>query len=163
MVEPDYQDQIKDLSDLRTTLHSAISLFHMSDWVFHTHESQVCSSFTFRDAHGLNKPVYSPQTFANALEAINDDFARVRGICHAGKHLKLHDIRPVPGAPSHSANTRVQTTGYGAGGYGRGPYGGTARVMLEGGGAGGADAEFSIIAQSVYQMWLDLNRAHSWW
>jgi len=39
----------------------------------------------------------------------------------------------------------------------------TARVMLEGGGAGGADAEFSVIAQSVYQMWLDLHRAHSWW
>jgi hypothetical protein len=163
MVEPDYQDQTRDHSDLRAALHCAISLFHMSDWVFHTHEAQVRASFTFRDASCVNKPVYSPETFANALEAINDDFARLRGICHAGKHLKLRNIRPVPGAPSHSANTRVQSTGYGSGGFGSGPYGGTPRVMLEGGGAGGADAEFSVIAQSVYEMWLDLNRAHFWW
>ena len=88
MVEPDYQDQTRDHSDLRAALHCAISLFHMSDWVFHTHEAQVRASFTFRDALGVNKSVCSPETFANALEAINDDFARLRGICHAGKHLK---------------------------------------------------------------------------
>lgn len=163
MVEPDYQEHINDPSDRRAALHAAISLFHMSDWVFHTHDAKVCAAFTFRDKLGQTQPVTCPENFANALEEIEDDFARLRGICHAGKHLQLRNIRPVPSAPSHSANTRVQTTGYGAGGYGQGPHGGTARVMLEGGGAGGADAEFSLIAQSVYQMWLDLNRAHSWW
>ena len=162
MVEQNYQDQKRDPADLRAALHCAISLFHMSDWVFHTHERQVRATFTFRDVHGLNQPVHSAPTFANALET-NDDFARLRGICHAGKHLKLYDIRPVPGAPSHSANTRVQTTGYGQGPYGKGPYGGTPRVMLEGGGAGGADAEFSDIADSVYKMWRDLNHVHAWW
>jgi hypothetical protein len=163
MVEPDYRDQTNDTSNLRAALHCAISLFHMSDWVFHTHESQVRASFTFRDTDALNKPVCSPETFANSLEAINEDFARLRGICHAGKHLKLRNIRRVPGYPSHAANTRPQSTGFGAGAWGSGPYGGTPRVMLEGGGPGGADAEFSLIAQSVYQMWRDLNAAHSRW
>ena len=72
MVEPDYQDQTRDHSDLRAALHCAISLFHMSDWVFHTHKAQVCANFTFRDALGVNKPVSSPETFANALETIKD-------------------------------------------------------------------------------------------
>jgi hypothetical protein len=45
MVEPDYQAQASDPSDLRAALHSAISLFHMSDWVFHTHEPQVRAKF----------------------------------------------------------------------------------------------------------------------
>src|SRR6476620_7833614 len=95
MLEPNYNAQARHPGSLRAALHAAISLFHMSDWVFHTHEAQVRASFTFRDASCVNKPVYSPETFANALEAINDDFARLRGICHAGKHLKLRNIRPV--------------------------------------------------------------------
>ena len=86
---------------------------------------------------------------------------RLRGICHASKHLRLRKPRPVQNAPSDAANTRVQTTGYGGGGYGSGPMGGAARVMLEG--AGGADMEFSAIAQNVHTMWLNLNGVHRWW
>jgi hypothetical protein len=161
MLEPDYDAQLRDPASLRAALHAAISLFHMSDWVFHTHASGVRAAFTFRDAAGLDQRVSSPATFANALEQRNQDFGRVRGICHAGKHLKLTDIRPVPSAPSHSANTRVQAIGFGAGGFGSGPYGLTPRVMLEG--AGGADIEFARIAQSVHTMWIDLNGVHAWW
>ena len=135
----------------------------MSDWVFHTREPQVRAKFTFRDKLGFNKPVCFSTDFANALEAINDDFARLRGICNAVKHLKLDSVRPVSGAPSHAANVRSQSTGFGSGGYGSGPFGGTPRVMLEGGGPGGTDADFSIMARNVYQMWLTLNAAHSWW
>jgi hypothetical protein len=161
MVEPDYQEHLHDLASLRAALHAAISLFHMSDWVFHTHASGVRAAFTFRDAAGLDQRVTSPATFANALEQRNQDFGRVRGICHAGKHLKLTDIRPVPSAPSHSANTRTQSTGFGRGGFGSGPHGGAPRVMLEG--AGGADMEFADIARSVHKMWVDLNSVHGWW
>ena len=40
MLEPDYQEHLRNPESLRAALHAAISLFHMSDWVFHTHESQ---------------------------------------------------------------------------------------------------------------------------
>jgi hypothetical protein len=71
--------------------------------VFHTHETKVRAAFVFRGSQGAAQPVCSPETFANGLEEINEDFARLRGICHASKHLKLRNIRPVPGAPSHIA------------------------------------------------------------
>ena len=162
MVLPDYQEHLRDLASLRAALHAAISLFHMSDWVFHTHESGVRAAFTFRDKAGTNRPVSSPATFANALEQRNQDFGRLRGICHAGKHLVLTDIRPVLGAPSHSANTRSQSTGFGTGRFESGTYGVAPRVMLEGG-AGTADMEFADIAKSVHKMWVDLNGTHQWW
>jgi hypothetical protein len=161
MLEPDYQEHLRNPESLRAALHAAISLFHMSDWVFHTHESQIRNAFTFLDRNSQNRAVYDAATFANALEQQHNKFGLVRGICHAAKHLKLKDIRPVPNAPSHSANTRVQATGYGEGGYGSGPYGGTPRVMLEG--AGGNDIEFADIAKSVRTMWVELNGVHGWW
>ena len=157
MVEPDYQEHLRDLASLRAALHVAISLFHMSDWVFHTHENKVRAAFQIPPTSRR-----AESDFADALELRNQDFGRVRGICHAGKHLKLRDIRPVPGAPSHSANTRTQSTGFGVGRYGSGPDGGAPRVMLEGG-AGGADMEFADIAKSVHEMWVDLNSTYRWW
>lgn len=162
MVEPDYHAHKADVASLRAALHVAISLFHMSDWVFHTHETQVRAAFTFEDAKShLREPVRCEITFADALEQTNADFGRLRGICHATKHLRLRKPRPVKNAPSDAANTRVQTTGFGIGGFGSGPMGGTARVMVEG--AGGADMEFSAIAQNVHTMWLNLNGVHRWW
>jgi hypothetical protein len=50
LVEPDYHAHMADVASLRAALHVAISLFHMSDWVFHTHETQVRAAFTFVDA-----------------------------------------------------------------------------------------------------------------
>jgi hypothetical protein len=158
MVDPDYREQEDHLDSLRAALHAAISLFHLSDWVFHTHENAVRAAFTYKDATDATRQVDSSKTFANALEQLNANFGLVRGICNAAKHLKLENIRPITGAPSDAANTRVLTTGYGAGGYGAGPYGGTARVMLE-----GPELEFSSIAKSVYEMWIALNETHHWW
>jgi hypothetical protein len=161
MVEPDYLAQPRDVADLRAALHSAISLFHMSDWVFHTHERAVRNAFTWQRSDGTVLPVGSEENFATALEQQNQDFGRIRGVCHATKHLKLKNVRPVPDAPSHSANTRVRTTGFGTGGYGAGPYGGSERVMVESGGP--SDIEFSDIARNVYEMWRTLNQRNQWW
>jgi hypothetical protein len=160
MVVPDCIDCRSDPTDLRRALHAAISLFHMNDWVFHTHETTVRSVFNFEDKNGTVRPVSSPAEFANALEQHNPDFGRIRGIAHAAKHLELSNIRPVANAPSHAANTAVQTTGYGQGGYGRGPYGGGPRVMLAG--PNGNDMEFSSILESVYKTWETLKTGHGW-
>src|SRR5205823_9417063 len=71
------------------------------------------------------------KTFANALGELHPDFDLIRGIANSAKHLVLTNPRPHPAAPSHAANTRVQSTGFGQGGYGMRPYGGTPRVMLK--------------------------------
>ena len=160
MVIPDYQQYRDESADLRSALHAAISLFHMADWVFHTHEVAVKAAFNFTDKNGTVWPVSSEKEFANSLEQTCDDFGRIRGIANAAKHLKLmpSGIRPVQNAPSNAANTVVQETGYGVGGYGQGPYGGSARVMLE----GSTDMEFSTIAKTVFDMWESLIVKHSW-
>ena len=160
MVEPDFNEHQADLADLRRALHCAESLNHVADWVYHTHEAAVCSAFSFKDRNGATQAVSDASTFANALEQQHSDFGLIRGIANAAKHLKLNNVRPVANAPSHAANTRVASTGWGEGGYGKGPYGGTPRVMLE---AAGGDLEFSDIAASVQQMWLALNAKHNWW
>jgi hypothetical protein len=174
MVEPDCDDYFADETNLRRALHAAISLFHMSDWVFHTHETQVRSAFTFTDPNGKVRTVSKLEDFADALEQRNADFGRIRGIAHAAKHLKLRKVRPVPNAPSHAANTAIQAEFVGAdacgcqqGGYGwletgssQAQYGASTRVVLAG--PNGNDMEFSNILRSVYGMWKTLKSTHGW-
>ncbi len=167
MVVPDCADYRDDPTDLRRALHAANSLFHMHDWIFHSHENAVRSGFTFTDRNGTVHPVSKPSEFATALEQQNADFGRIRGIANAGKHLQLLDIRPVANAPSHAANVALQTIhgqgayGQGNSGYGvRGAYGGRPRIMLAG--PNGNDMEFSTILESVFKMWETLKTAHGW-
>ena len=176
MVVPDCSDYFANPCNLRRALHAAISLFHMSDWVFHTHETNVQSAFTVTDRNGKDKPVSSSEEFANALEQKCDDFGRIRGIANATKHLKLrpNSVRPVSNAPSHAANIAIQTADVGADAYGRIAgaygwldtgssqirYGGSARVMLAE--PNGNDMEFSSIVGSVYRMWETLKSTHGW-
>src|SRR4051794_15351058 len=82
MVEPDYQDCLNDPADLRAAFHAAISLFHMHDWVWKTHEAAVRATFTFTDNTGATVKVYDARSFANALEEQYADFGRVRGIAN---------------------------------------------------------------------------------
>jgi hypothetical protein len=159
MVEPDFQESQNNQGDLRAALHAAISLFHMSDWVFEQHQSMVRKAFTFNDKSGQPQSVKDSKTFAHSLEEIESNFALIRGIANAAKHLALKDIRPHPDAPSHSANTASQSLGWGEGGYGVGPYGGGPQVMLEG---ANGHLHFSQIATSVYDMWVKLKNQHNW-
>ena len=167
MVIPDYAESRANESDLRRALHAANSLFHMHDWVFHTYKVLVqpgsqrpTHKITYIDLSGNTNTVSSEKKLANELEQQNHDFGRIRGIANAAKHLKLTRIRLVPNAPADAANTRIKTTGYGQRRYGAGPYGGAARVMLEG--ANGDDMEFSLICDGVYEMWESLIRLNSW-
>jgi hypothetical protein len=159
MVEPDYKESQNNQGDLRAALHAAISLFHMSDWVFEDHQTTIRSTLTFNDKNGLQQAVSDSGTFANSLEQTESDFALIRGIANAAKHLALSNIRPHPDAPSHSANTATQSLGWGEGGYGVGPYGGGPQVMLEG---ASGHLPFSEIATSVYNMWVTLKTQHGW-
>jgi hypothetical protein len=159
MLLPDYNDFQADVGDLRMAFHSAISLFHMHDWVFNIHEDYIIANFTLIDDQGNTPRTKKAKHFGNALEAICPDFALIRGIANAGKHLALSNIRPHPDAPSHSSNTASQSLGFGEGSYGIGPYGGGPQVMLEG---ANGHLHFSEIAKSVYNMWVSLKDEHGW-
>lgn len=169
MVVPDYNDYLAEETNLRRALHASISIFHMSDWVFHSHKAEVTSTFNFADK-GKVSPVSEEQHFYTALEQKNDDFGRIRGVANAAKHLELRpkSVRPVPNAPSHAANTALQTEFVGAGGYncagaynhGGIAYGASPRIMLAG--PNGNDMEFSIILRNVFTMWENLKTTHGW-
>jgi hypothetical protein len=161
MVEPDYQECLSNPADLRAAFHAAISLFHMHDWVWHTHEPDVRSVFSIRKT-GTKWP---ETLFADALEKQYPDFGRVRGIANAAKHLELRDIRPVANAPRRAPDTAVSTGGaggygVGSGGYGVGvfAYAGSPRVVL----IGPPETEFVEIAKAVYDMWGKLRADHDW-
>ncbi len=165
MLEPNYRDFLRDQTDLRHAFNAVISLFHMADWVFHTHEAKIRAAFAYRDKNGENRQADTVSGFRNALEQAYPDFGRMRGIANAGKHLKLHDIRPVQNAPSNAANTAVQiATTYLPGFlnvvmFGRGFPSKT--IVLEGDERN--DMKFSAIAASTYNMWKQLNETHKWW
>jgi hypothetical protein len=145
MIEPDYQDCLNDPANLRAAFHAAISLFHMHDWVWTTHEARVRAAF-------MN--VHNATSFANALEKQCEDFGRIRGIANAAKHLKLSNIRPVPHAPGHANDTAVSGPVFGGGSYyGKDFYGPC--VML-------GDMPFSNVICGVYKMWNELRTAHGW-
>jgi hypothetical protein len=160
IVVPDYEDFNAGIDDIRRAFHCAISLFHLGDWVYHAHKASIDATFTYRDRKGVVRPVTDEKTFANSLGELHPDFDLIRGIANSAKHLVLTNPRPHPASPSHAANTRIQSTGYGEGAYGMGPYGGTPRVMLEG--PGGQDREFTDLAKSTSDMWQRLSQQHNW-
>lgn len=163
MVEPDYRECLNKPADLRAAFHAAISLFHMHDWIWKTHEASVRASFIFTDGKGSTIKVHDTASFANALEQQCADFGRIRGIANAGKHL-ICKVRPVPNAPSHAGKTQTRRIGgYFGGFYGNyfGRYFGHATmVMLEG--TNGNDMKFSDVARAVYEMWGKLRTTHGW-
>jgi hypothetical protein len=154
---------------LRAAFHAAISLFHMHDWVWKTHEQSLRASFTYTVGAKKTVAVHDAASFATSLEQQHPDFGRIRSIANAAKHLELKDIRPVQNAASHAANTAVHVPGAGQGGYGVGAgygtpglsYAGPPCVMLEG--PPGKEMEFYDIAKTVCDMWTTLRVKHGWW
>ena len=114
MVEPDYQAFRRDEGDLRLGLHSALSLYHLADWVWVAHEPYSRANFQWHQSPGGAQAVTSGGHFANALADLHQDFELVRAIGNAAKHLELDPAsttRTMPSnRPSHAANTYVETT-----------------------------------------------------
>ena len=156
MVVPDYDDSMNNPSDLRVALHTAISLFHMHDWVFSQHNASIPCTFTFLNSSGDRRNVSSAASFANALQEIEQNFALIRNIANAAKHLQLSYIGSHPDAPSNAANTSSLSDSGGASGV----FFCIPQVMLEG---ASGHLRFGTIAKSVFEMWLNLNKQHKWW
>lgn len=156
MVEPDYQAFVHDQGDLRLGLHSATSLFHLSDWIWVAHEAYIRANFQWLQGGAL-VPVTRREEFANAVADQHPNFENVRAMANAAKHLSLRPApvsRPLPAnRPSHVANTYVEfsTTWYG---------GKRGTVMVQG--PGGADVPLIDILDSTRSFWDQLVTAHGW-
>jgi hypothetical protein len=70
MVESDFAECAANKADLRAAFHAAISLFHMNDWVWNTHELLLRSNFTYVDGVGNTVAVHDARSFANSLEQL---------------------------------------------------------------------------------------------
>ena len=57
IVVPDYNDFGAAIDDLRRAFHCAISLFHLSEWVYVAHKAYIDANFTYRDKNGVVQPV----------------------------------------------------------------------------------------------------------
>jgi hypothetical protein len=73
IVVPDFEEYRANLDDLRHALHTAISLFHVHDWVFTENKSRLCEKYLInpKDRGGASK-------FADALERESTEFVVIR-------------------------------------------------------------------------------------
>jgi hypothetical protein len=83
IIVPDYNDFTAKIDDLRRAFHCAISLFHLSDWVYAAHKPYIDAHFSHRDKNGVARPVSDAKTFANALGELHPDFDLIRGIANS--------------------------------------------------------------------------------
>ena len=163
MVEPDYRECLNKPADLRAAFHAAISLFHMHDWIWKTHEASVRASFIFTDGKGLDNQ--SPrhgiirQRIGTAMRGFRSyPWHRERG---QTPYLQGQASSERTEPCRQDATGRIG--GYFGGFYGNyfGRYFGHATmVMLEG--TNGNDMKFSDVARAVYEMWGKLRTTHGW-
>jgi hypothetical protein len=164
IVDKDHADFLADDGDIRKAFHSAISLFHLHDWVYAAHDSYINANFTFL-LKSAPTPVSNAKQFADSLSDASPDFALIRGVANSAKHLELRTPDPKrppppPSAPSNAANTFSQSTGWGEGKWGEMKWGGAPTIMLEG--ANNNHIVLSRITSAVMTMWNDLFIKHGW-
>jgi hypothetical protein len=153
MVVPDMNDLITNRGDLRHAFHAANSLFHMSDWVFHT-KRKAEGEFRFQTL-----VLSDEKQFANALEVLCSDFALIRGVANSAKHLSLRSRRPVQYAPINAANTAIQTGAFQIDAFNNDAFD-TDRIVIEG--SNDQHREFLEVAKNVMMMWETLRDDQLW-
>lgn len=153
IVVPDYNDFVAKVDDLRRAFHCAITLFHLSDWIYVAHKPHIDVTFMFRDKDGVILPVCDEKTFANALRDQHPDFQYVRSIANHIKHLKLRQ-------PSNASNIKSDVSAWGKMPWGQFPWNGSPHVTFEG--PQGEDLPFFHLATSTYNMWKSLAQQHNW-
>jgi hypothetical protein len=117
-VVPNYNAWLTEPTDLRLAMNAVVSLYHMADHFW--------NSF-----YKTNDRVYSTKKsgdFRAKLAELSDDYALLRDVAEAHKHMQLH--RPERIVTS-STQTVVGSTGYGEAGYGTGPFGGGLSIVVE--------------------------------
>jgi hypothetical protein len=112
ITRPSYVDFFGAPSSFRTTFSLAMSLFNLHEWVFEFNKADVETEF--------GKTFAKPGDLWQEVERQVPEAKFIRDLSNASKHVKL-TIRPST-SMTHIANTEIQVTSYGAGGYGQGRY-----------------------------------------
>lgn len=156
IVTLDYEDFKNEPGDLRRAFHSAISLFHMSDWLYQNFSGSINASHTYIDKNNQSQIVTDENNYPNAIAALHPDFELIRGIANSAKHLKLRaasvaaSVARNPSAPSNAANTYLEMS----------PQRERGEIMLEG--PGGVDISVLHLATSVYGFWQNYCQNRGW-
>lgn len=157
---PDFDEFMKDAGDMRKGFHSALSQFHLHDWIFEHHGATIKSSFNYIDAVGARKPAATAGEFANALEQMDPDFGIIRGVANSIKHLALSRPQSVPDAPTNAANTVILTASFNPSAFQAGAFSASDRMMIETG--TGFDKPLKDCVANVNAMWVRLRAQHGW-
>jgi hypothetical protein len=143
IVTPDFHDFLADTASLRKAFHCALSLYHLHEWVFADHGSQLGDA--------------SARDFDRRLCSQSTDFQLIRDIANAAKHMVLNRD---PQRLTHSANVEIQSTAFGEGAYGQGPYGGGKRARAHVGPT--TYEELDAVARDVFNMWTQMFQTNGW-
>jgi hypothetical protein len=171
IVDKDHVEFLANGGDVRAAFHSAISLFHLHDWVYDAHKAYIDANFTFLRAPAAGSPpvataVTNSVQFAHALSDVTPEFALIRGVANSAKHLTLHAPDPKrpplpPNAPSHAANTQPRGGAVlGQATFNGTTFNGSPQVMLEG--ANNKNIVLTGVTSAVMKMWQDLFKQHGW-
>jgi len=128
--------------DIRRAMNAAVALNQMADHFWHGFAS-------IETARVFNTS--SPGAFRTELAKGNPDFALLRDVAEAHKHVKLDR----PGRAVTSAmQSSIGATGYGEAGFGEGPFGGgpSVVVVLD----DGSKRHLSAVAEQVMNLWMTM-------
>jgi len=138
-VVPAVGEWCKVPTDIRLAMSTAVVLNQMADHYWHGFES-ADPTRVFHTA--------TVKAFRAELAARNTDWALLRDVAEAHKHVKLN--RPVRAVTS-AGQAFVVSTGFGATPYGTGPWGGTSSVVIEL--DNGNRVHFSATVKKVMELW----------
>lgn len=130
-------------SNFLSTYALANSLYHFHEWLWHYHETALSQKYPgLRTKHDLWKQIVE----TNVPKA-----GYVRDLNNVSKHVELRPSgRSAPSSPAtHSANTYIQDSTYGTGGYGVGRYSAPSVKIASSAG----DVLFDDVANDLFQFW----------
>ena len=116
VVEPNLADQEKDHTSVRAALNAVHSVDALAAHIFCATNPPATKKSEER----------GDLKYRNDLAKADPDFALLRDIAKAAKHVRLDDKSLV----SESSQIKSKPLGFGMGGFGEGPYGGTQHVVV---------------------------------
>jgi hypothetical protein len=149
IVLPDLQAFEDDQGNVRKAFHAAVSLFHMSNWVYYEKGLAYWQSIPlqYENRAGAMVTVSDDKSFPNAISTINADFELVRGVANSAKHFFITHPANHAAAPTHAANTYSRQAGFDVSAFDQAAFDAIDEVMLEG--PGGNDLLFLKLAHSA--------------
>jgi hypothetical protein len=122
IVKPSVEDYLDTPSQFRTAFNAATALFHMHEWLYEFKKPELEMKYKTKFP--------KKGDFWGHVETLVQSSKYIRDLANASKHVRL-TMRPST-SMTHIANTVIQSTGWGEGGYGVGRYGGRNMTMKDG-------------------------------